>query len=138
MKVKDKVNSNNDTLLRTLFNYIVPFFNKNYSDNFKKNLKENNLESKLRSKKIKFDDILILEQLILSNIKKSNIKIKKEIKPENLDFFNPFLNENSIECKINESLKNSKGIFGAQKILKEFSSEMEYSLEIINKQEEIE
>ena len=51
MKVKNDTDSNNDILLRTLFNYIVPFLNNDYSNNFKKNLKENNLESKLRSKK---------------------------------------------------------------------------------------
>lgn len=118
MKVKDKVNSNNDFLLRTLFNYIVPFFNNNYSDNFKKNLKENNLESKLRSKKTNFDNILFLEQLILSNIKNKNIKIKKETKLGKLDLFKFFTDKNNIESKVDEEIK--------------------YSLKIINKKEEIE
>ena len=175
MKAKNKVDSEDNILLKTLFNYIVPFLNNKYTSTDLKqrnsaNLRiggmssaqkphinrwnserqkprnvianeimppicdglnlfkptniseygwfltdekqENSLESKL--KKIEFNDILFLEQLILNNIKKSNkITIKKEIKPKELDFLDFLVNNET-----GEALK---------------SREIKYSLEITNK-----
>ena len=107
----------NDILLKTLFNYIVPFFNNKHTE-INSDKKQNNLESKLNNtehKKIDFEDILFLEQLILSNIKRPNkndeIKIKKEIKPGKDDFSGLFLNENKdIGAEIEEEIKYSLSI----------------------------
>ena len=120
VKAKNKADSEDNILLKTLFDYIVPFLNKKYISADLEEIKDGgNLEGKLQNKNIEFDEVLFLEQLILSNIKKSNkeIKIKKQIEPKELDFPD-FLINNDGNNWIDEALK---------------SKEIKYSLGITNK-----
>jgi len=133
-----KINSNSEkSLLNTLFNYIVPFLNNNHYNNFKKSNKDN-LENKINDfdiNKEKLNDILLLEQLILNNLKNSNninkekLKIKKQVNSKEIDIFDFIDNEKNIK---NDLINENKNIDYSLSLTntKEKDDEKGYSISI--------